>query len=377
MDECQRNLAMFRPDHFKIGVFTANCDGGQAATKVPERWRATWENNLSLARLLDEAGIDFMLPVARWNGYGGETQFQRECLETLTWATGLLAHTRRINIIGTVQTPLIHPLFAAKQCVTADHIGSGRFGLNIVCGWKADEYRAFGIEPLEHDERYRQGEEWFRVVERAWGNEERFDHHGRYYQLDGVEAFPKPWGGRRPMVMNAGSSIAGRDFASRVCDFSLQLVIDLDQAAGVVQKMQAAARAYGRQVQALSSVYVVCRPTQKEAEEYHHYYVDENADWEAAESLMSGFGVTGSQSMPAELLQMYRQRFAGGHGTYPVVGDPDFVAEQLTRLAQAGFAGTTVAFVNYLDEFPYFAQEVLPRLERNGVRQAVSQVVGR
>jgi alkanesulfonate monooxygenase SsuD/methylene tetrahydromethanopterin reductase-like flavin-dependent oxidoreductase (luciferase family) len=365
----QRNAAMNQPNHFKIGVFTANCDGGQAATKVPERWHASWENNLALAKLLDQSGIDFMLPVARWNGYGGETEFQRESLETLTWATGLLAHTQRINIIGTVQTPLIHPVFAAKQCVTADHVGSGRFGLNIVCGWKADEYQAFGIKSLEHDERYVQGEEWYRVIERAWGDEERFDHQGRYYQLQGVESFPKPWGGQRPMVMNAGSSPAGRDFAARVCDFSLQLIIDLDQAAEVASKMQAEARSHGRDLGVLSSVYVVCRPTQKEAEEYHHYYVDENADWEAAEELMSGFGITGTQSMPPELLQMYRHRFAGGHGTYPVVGDPEFVADQLIRIAKAGFAGTTVAFVNYLDEFPYFAQEVLPRLERAGVRQ--------
>jgi alkanesulfonate monooxygenase SsuD/methylene tetrahydromethanopterin reductase-like flavin-dependent oxidoreductase (luciferase family) len=38
-------------------------------------------------------------------------------------------------VFGTVHAPLIHPLIAAKQLVTADHIGQGRFGLNIVCGW--------------------------------------------------------------------------------------------------------------------------------------------------------------------------------------------------------------------------------------------------
>jgi hypothetical protein len=36
-----------------------------------------------------------------------------------------------------------------------------------------------------------------------------------------------------------------------------------------------------------------------------------------------------------------------------------------------GFDGLVLNFVNYLDEFPYFAQEVLPRLERLGVREKV------
>jgi alkanesulfonate monooxygenase SsuD/methylene tetrahydromethanopterin reductase-like flavin-dependent oxidoreductase (luciferase family) len=44
------------------------------------------------------------------------------------------------------------------------------------------------------------------------------------------------------------------------------------------------------------------------------------------------------------------------------------VSTELTRLRDAGFDGVVLNFVNYLDEFPYFAQEVLPRLERNGVR---------
>lgn len=366
-----RNAALHNQNKLKLGVFTANCDGGQAATKVPERWQATWGNNLELARMLDDAGIEFMLPVARWNGYGGETNFQRSSLETITWATGLLAHTRQITIFGTVHTFLTHPLFAAKQCVTADLIGGGRFGLNIVCGWNEPEYRAFGIPMLDHDQRYVQGEEWWQVIERAWGDEEIFDHDGDCYHLRGVEAFPKPWGGARPVTMNAGSSAAGKAFAARNCDMTLQLIIDPERSRDEVAAIKQMAHGRGRPVQVMGTTYLVCRPTQKEAEDYHHYYVDENADWPAAENLMSGFIPTGTQSMPPELLQIYRRRFAGGHGTYPIVGDPDFVANEFKRIADAGFAGTTIAFVNYLDEFPYFATEVLPRLEAMGLRQPV------
>ncbi|HEY4404523.1 MAG TPA: LLM class flavin-dependent oxidoreductase, partial [Xanthobacteraceae bacterium] len=53
----------------------------------------------------------------------------------------------------------------------------------------------------------------------------------------------------------------------------------------------------------------------------------------------------------------------------PIVGDPDFVAKQLADLSQAGLTGIGVSLVNYTDELPYFCDEVLPRLERMGVRE--------
>ena len=62
------------PDNrFKIGIFAANCSGGIACTTIPERWEPTWENNLEIARMADAAGLEFMLPLGRWAGYGGET----------------------------------------------------------------------------------------------------------------------------------------------------------------------------------------------------------------------------------------------------------------------------------------------------------------
>ena len=74
--------------NFLLGTFASNCSGGMSVTKVPERWDNSWANNLRLAKLLDDAGIDFMLPIARWIGYGGETNFHGGVLETMTWATG-------------------------------------------------------------------------------------------------------------------------------------------------------------------------------------------------------------------------------------------------------------------------------------------------
>jgi Luciferase-like monooxygenase len=66
--------------------------------------------------------------------------------ETVAWLCGLLALTR----LGTVHAPLFNPLIAAKEFVTADLIGEGRFGLNLVVGWNEDEFEMFGVKQRDH-----------------------------------------------------------------------------------------------------------------------------------------------------------------------------------------------------------------------------------
>ena len=140
----ENRRSLYSRNTLKLGLFGANCSSGRAVTKVPERWSGSWPDCLRLARMADDAGIEFMLPVGRWKGYGGDTDYQGETFETITWAAGLLGATKRLTVFGTVHAPMFHPIIAAKQFVTADHIGDGRFGLNIVCGWNADEFTMFG-----------------------------------------------------------------------------------------------------------------------------------------------------------------------------------------------------------------------------------------
>ena len=93
-------MAMYNGNALKIGLFGANCSSGRSATKVPERWSASWPDCLKLAKMADDADIDFMLPIGRWKGYGGDTNFHGSTLETVTWAAGLLGATKRITVFG-------------------------------------------------------------------------------------------------------------------------------------------------------------------------------------------------------------------------------------------------------------------------------------
>jgi alkanesulfonate monooxygenase SsuD/methylene tetrahydromethanopterin reductase-like flavin-dependent oxidoreductase (luciferase family) len=363
-------MAMYNGNTLKMGLFGANCSSGRCVTTVPERWTGSWEDNLALAQMCDARGIEFMLPVGRWKGYGGDTDYMGTTLETITWATGLLAKTKRLIAFGTVHAPLFHPLIAAKQFVTADQISGGRFGLNIVVGWNEDEFQMFGVSQRDHEQRYDYAQEWLEAVKLAWGPQEDFEYNGNFIKLKKVRAKPKPYGGTRPLIMNAGASATGRAFAIRNCDaFFTQA--DRTSMETTRQRVQAAkdeAKAQGRELDVYAVGVVTCRPTQKEAEEYYHYATIENADWSAVDGILGKKNISAA-TVGEEEFQKQRHHYAHGLGGLLMVGDPDQIAKQLADLSGAGLRGIGFSFVNYLKELPYFCDEVLPRLERMGVRE--------
>jgi alkanesulfonate monooxygenase SsuD/methylene tetrahydromethanopterin reductase-like flavin-dependent oxidoreductase (luciferase family) len=363
--------SMYNNNAFKLGLFGANCSSGRAITKVPERWSGNWPDNLALARMADEAGIDFLLPIGRWKGYGGETNYQGETYETVTWATGLLAATQRITVFATVHAPLLHPVFAAKQFVTADHISQGRFGLNIVCGWNEGEFKMFGATQRDHEGRYEYGQEWIDVLRLIWQSDEPFDYQGRHLKLEGVRADPKPFGGTQPLIMNAGASPIGQAFAVKNCDalFSTPRGAEtIEELADGIQHAKDLAARDGRKLDVYSVGVVTCRPTMEEAKDYHRHCIIDDADWDAVDNILAMKDIS-TETVGAEVFERRRRHQAHGMGGIPIVGDPDFVVGEITRMANAGLRGIGISFVNYLEELPYFCDEVLPRLERLGLRQ--------
>jgi alkanesulfonate monooxygenase SsuD/methylene tetrahydromethanopterin reductase-like flavin-dependent oxidoreductase (luciferase family) len=371
-----RNTAIRAGNPLKLGVFGSNCANGLAFTQLPERWQATWNNNVALAKLADGAGFECLVPVSRWKGFGGATNVAGVNFETITWACGLLAETKRINIFGTVHAPMIHPVVGAKQMVTADHIGRGRFGINIVCGWNLDEFEMFGIQAYEHDMRYEYAEEWWQIVKRIWSCPSPEDFKGKFFHLRDLEAGPGPYGDGDPMMMNAGASTAGRAFAVRHSDLHLDYCRTPAESTERIHETKAMARSLGRQIQVWIPASIVCRPTQKEADEYAQRCI-ENADWEALDHQFALYtGTYGSRSRSAEQTRLDRtinqtRAVLSYGGSYSIRGDSDYVANELKTLHEAGFDGVAMGFVNYLDEVPYFIQEVIPRLEKMELRTAL------
>lgn len=360
-----RHNRMGNANRFKLGLFALNCSCGSIATTAPERWEASWEDNLRAALLADQAGLEFLLPVARWHGYGGQTDRQGTSFETLTWATALLGATSDIVTFATVHSPLINPVFAAKQIVTADQVGRGRCGLNIVSGWNLGEFKMFGTEMLDHELRYAYSEEWLTIAKRLWSETEPFDFNGRFFQLEGVISKLKPYRGQ-PLLMSAGSSPTGRAFAIRNADCLFMVIVDAASPAKEVALVREAAG--DRPVGLYTSGHIICRRTTQEARDYHHYIVREKGDWEAAEMAIAKRLGGGGLSIPKDRLIQMQERFISGGGTYPVIGSYDDVATIFKLLADAGIDGMALGMVNYVQEMPYLRDEVLPRMERLGLR---------
>ena len=86
--------------------------------------------------------------------------------------------------------------------------------------------------------------------------------------------------------------------------------------------------------------------------------------------LGGGFGGGQVQTTPIQLVKpdydAFEQILVHVQDAY---GREDQVAQELASISAAGMRGIAVSFVNYLNEVPYFCDEVLPRLARLGVRQ--------
>ena len=144
----------------KLGTFCSNLSGGCAISSIEGVLEATWPDTLALARMGDQMEFEALVPVGRWKGFGGVTNFNGQGFELFSWASAIGASTRYPGIFATSHVPTIHPVMAAKQAATIDHVTGGRFNLNVVTGWYKPEIEMFGEEQLEHDTRYDRAIEW-------------------------------------------------------------------------------------------------------------------------------------------------------------------------------------------------------------------------
>lgn len=357
---------LYGPNAFKLGVFSANADGGLTLTRVPERWQARWEDVVTLAQIADDAGLEFLLPIARWKGFQGVTNSREHSFETFTFAAALGALTRRIGVLATVHVPMIHPVYAAKALATVDHVSNGRAGLNIVAGWNPDEFAMFGI--AAEAERYAQALEWYEIICRIYAADTPFDYSGKYYSLKNVFGRPPPRQRPRPLMVNAAFGPPGRDFAARSSDFLLTTFSDIETGTAHIADIKARGAAAGREPGVLATCHVVCRPSRDEAEAYYERYAVTEADQGAVDYHMAQKRKFAGSHDEATF-RLHAKRFAGGAGTYPVIGTPDHIAGELVRMHQAGFAGTTLSFVDYIPELKAFIRDVLPLLREAGLRQ--------
>ena len=121
-----------------------------------------------------------------------------------------------------------------------------------------------------------------------WTGGDDFDFDGQFIKLKKVRAKPKPYGGTRPVIMNAGASPTGRAFAVRNCDalFVATKRASIDECRTIVQAAKGLAHERGRDIGVYTIGVVVCRPTAKEAHDYYRHCMIDHADWSAVDDIM-------------------------------------------------------------------------------------------
>lgn len=357
---------IFNDQKLKLGLFGTNCSHGLTISHVETTYETSWEHTKAIAQQADRMGFEALVPIARWRGFGGSTNFNGNSFETYTWAAGLAEATENIGVFATSHLPTVHPVMAAKMATTIDRISGGRFGVNLVMGWFAPEMEMFGQKQGEHDDKYRQGQEWIDFAKKAWTEPGLFDFEGDFYNSQRVESYPKPHQGPYPALINAGNSSAGMAFSARNVDVNFAALDTIENMKSYSGKIRGMAREeFNRSLDVMTYGLVVVRDTEKEAKAAFQEVLDKG-DYDAAENVTSLMGMQ-SQSFRAQIEQ-FKERFVAGWAGYPIVGTPEQVTEQLAAVNDAGMGGFIMGMIDYNEELKYFGENVMPLLKEAGLR---------
>ncbi|MDR6471575.1 FMN-dependent oxidoreductase (nitrilotriacetate monooxygenase family) [Paraburkholderia graminis] len=187
-------------------------------------------------------------------------------LEPTVLLAAIAAATTHIGIIGTASTSYNEPYNIARRFATLDQLSAGRAGWNIVTTADLGSARNFGREAVpDHAQRYERAAEFTEVVKALWDSWEddafigdkasgrfidtakvhRIEHRGKYFSVDGPFNLPRSEQGH-PVLIQAGGSADGREFAARHAEAVFSASQSFDEAAAYARELKSRAAAWGR-----------------------------------------------------------------------------------------------------------------------------------
>jgi len=345
-------------------------------------------------------------------------------LEPITLLAAIAAVTERIGLIATASTTYSLPFNLARQFSSIDHISNGRAGWNIVTTWMKDAARNFGdTRDISLDDRYVFAEEFVEIIKGLWDSwaddaviddrangiyarPERIraiDHDGPHYSVAGPLNLPRSPQGR-PVLVQAGSSDTGRNFAARHAEAIFTAHLEKATAQEFYADIKARLVKVGRkpdQVLVLPGVNPMIASTETEARRLVRE-LNESADPEAGRrTLSSRFGghdfshlsldevlkpddfphpdtveasrsravmVVGLVARERVTLRQLLAKLAGARGHFTFAGTPEQVADLIEDWfrdgAADGFNVMPPIFPGMLDAF---IDEVVPILQARGL----------
>ncbi len=341
-----------------FGVFLPMANGGWIlSTNSPIR-EASYDYNRRTAILAEDVGLDFIMSMAKWRGYGGVTQHWRYALDSQILMAALAAETKRVRVVTTVHTLLQNPAVTAKMIATLDHVSNGRAGLNIVTGAYKGEFEQMHawLENVGHDERYDLADEWITIIKRLW-QEDSVTFNGKYFTMNDCQSDPKPV--RQPFLVCAGTSARGMRFTADQVDAMFCSGKDHAELAQISADMKATARNSGRVIKTYTMLNLVIGESdaaaQAEADLYRAGF-----DMEACKGMMRAYGFLDAEiGKENAFVAKARSGFMSAH----LIGSAETISRQLAELLEeCKLDGVMLIFPDYVKSLPVFGREILPQL---------------
>lgn len=277
-------------------------------------------------------------------------------LEAWSTAAALAATTERLEIMAAIRPGFRNPAVVAKMAANIDQISGGRFTLNVVSAWWAEEAREYGMAFVEHDARYARTAEFLQILQGLW-TQERTTVHGTYARVEEAYLSPKPVQRPWPRLYAGGESAAAKDLIARSCDAYLLHGDDLERVRGTIADMRERAAAYGKWLTYGMAAYVICRDSEEEAlEEVARITQVRDAAGYA------GFNDFTTMSQLEREITL-RDYSVSNRGLRPnLIGTPAQIAERMRDYADAGLDLFLIQCSPMLEEIERIGTQVLPLL---------------
>ncbi|MBS9425221.1 LLM class flavin-dependent oxidoreductase [Photorhabdus caribbeanensis] len=342
----------------EFGVFLPIAKGGWIISKNTPPLDASYQQNREAAILADQIGLDFIMSMSKWRGFGGETEHWGCSLESVTMMAGIAEVTHHARLIATMHAGLHNPAVTAKMIATLDQISDGRAGLNIVSGSFKDEFEQMGEwdNNLDHDQRYAMTEEWTQLIKRLW-SEKQVNHQGDYFNFKNCVSEPKPVSVPRPYLVCAGQSECGLRFSVRNTDVCFIGGKDEEETRQISLMAKRLAAEYGTTTKTFCMCTIICAETDEEAKTLAEFYRD-GLDIDAVKSMMHSFGVDVGGKSNAMV-----ERSQNAFMTHTAIGNPETCRQQLSDLLrECELDGVMLIFPDYVQGLTIFGEKILPQL---------------
>jgi FMNH2-dependent dimethyl sulfone monooxygenase len=333
--------------------------GGWLRNVEDEGMPARFEYCVQLVQRAEQLGFSTVLiPELNLNDIKGPGA---PVLEAWTTAAALAATTQTIELMAAVRPGFRNPAVVAKMAANIDQISHGRFTINVVSAWWAEEARQYGMDFVQHDERYARTAEFLAILKGMW-TQERTSFRGEYMHVEGAYLAPKPVQEPWPLLYAGGESPAAKALIAQECDAYLMHGDDRETIRGKIADMRAQARKFGRTLKYGMAAYVICRDTEAEAQ----------AELKRITEVKESAGYAGFQDFTTmshlEREISLRDYSVSNRGLRPdLVGTPAQIVERLQGFADVGIDLFLIQCSPMREELERIGTQVLPFI--NAVRQ--------